>query len=138
MLFEQFDATPNRYYILTVLRHSGDGGAAAELEIARKIWFDRADLSIARVQLYGPGGRLDSDISYSEWPAPAPAQPGAPAAADFARDIRITRPQDDYQLEIHITKLTLNQPIAPDKFVLEQPPGTKLVHVGEEDAGGQP
>jgi len=108
------------------------------LEIARKVWFDRADLSIARIQLYGPAGRLDSDISYSEWPAQSPAQPGASAAMDFARDIRITRPQDDYQLEIHITKLLLNQPIAPDKFILEQPAGTELVHVGEEGGAGQP
>jgi len=133
-LIEQFDAAPNRYYILTVLRHAGDGGeaAAAELEIARKVWFDRADLSIARIQLYGPAGRLDSDISYSEWPGQGAAPLG------FAQDIRITRPQDDYQLEIHITKLTLNQPIAPDKFILEQPAGTTLVHVGEEGGAAQP
>jgi len=146
VLIEQFDATPNRYYILTELRRAGEGDeAGAELEIARKIWFDRADLSIVRIQLYGPGGRLDSDISYSEWPAQAAApvgaasgtqQPGASAALDFARDIRITRPQDDYQLEIHITKLVLNQPIAPDKFVLQQPPGSELVHVGEDSGGG--
>lgn len=145
VLLEQFDATPNRYYILTALRRGGEGDAGAELEIARKIWFDRADLSIARIQLYGPGGRLDSDISYSEWPAQgtAPAgaasgtqQPGTSATLDFAGDIRIMRPQDDYQLEIHITKLALNQPIAPDKFVLQQPPGSELVHVGEEGSGG--
>jgi outer membrane lipoprotein-sorting protein len=146
VLIEQFDATPNRYYILTELRRAGEGGeAGAELEIARKVWFDRADLSIVRIQLYGPGGRLDSDISYLEWPtqeaAPAGAasgtqQSGTSATLDFARDIRITRPQDDYQLEIHITKLALNQPIAPDKFVLQQPPSSELVHVGEESGGG--
>jgi hypothetical protein len=56
----------------------------------------------------------------------------------FAQDIRITRPQDDYQLEIHITKLLLNQSIAADKFILEQPAGTELVHVGEEGGAGQP
>src|SRR3989475_7287563 len=56
VLFEEFNAEPARYYVLTLLRGSGT------LEIARKIWFDRTDLSIARVQLYGPGGRLVSEI----------------------------------------------------------------------------
>ncbi len=140
VLIEQFDAAPNRYYILTALRRVDVGGdAAGQWEIARKIWFDRADLTIARVQIYGPVGRLDSDIAYSEWPAAqTPPQPGALAATNFAQDIRITRPQEDYQLEIRITKLTLNQPIAPEKFVLEQPAGSELVHVGEEGGAGQP
>src|ERR1035437_1391180 len=54
MLFEQFDPDSNRYYILTLLRPV-DGG---KLGIARKIWFDRADLRVSRVQLYGADGRL--------------------------------------------------------------------------------
>src|SRR6202140_1428512 len=37
VLFEQFDADPNRYYILTLLRDVAGG----KIEIARKIWFDR-------------------------------------------------------------------------------------------------
>src|SRR5690242_17501910 len=36
VLFEQFDADPNRYYILSLLRHAAGG----RLELARKIWFD--------------------------------------------------------------------------------------------------
>src|SRR5207302_1692874 len=61
VLFEEFNAEPARYYVLTLLRGS------ATLEIARKIWFDRTDLSITRVQLYGPGGRLVSEIRYADW-----------------------------------------------------------------------
>src|ERR1700692_2440468 len=57
VLFEQFDLESGRYYILTSLRNM-DGG---KLEIARKIWYDRADLRVSRVQLFGGGGRLDSD-----------------------------------------------------------------------------
>jgi len=148
MLIEQFDAAPNRYYILTELRQAEEGGGpGGELEIARKVWFDREDLSIARVQIYGSAGRLDSDIAYSEWAGPS-ASPGSPSAqpqplgasagVTFARDIRITRPQDDYQLEIRITKLALNQPIPADRFDLEQPPGSELVRVGDENGGAQP
>ena len=65
VLFEQFDADPNRYYVLTVVRPV-DGG---RLEIARKIWFDRADLRVSRVQFFGKAGQLDSDIAYAAWEA---------------------------------------------------------------------
>jgi outer membrane lipoprotein-sorting protein len=131
---------------LTLLRNA-DG---EKLEIARKIWYDRADLRVSRVQLFGGGGRLDSDIQYSDWqpvlpspnPSPATALSATPAGEApvsaqtiYARDIHIWRPQDDYKLEIRILKLTLNEPISTDKFELTQPDGTDLVHVGEETPG---
>ena len=50
----------------------------------------------------------------------------------YARQIDVARPGDDYQLQIAITKATFNETIAPDRFILPQPPGTKLVRVGEE------
>jgi outer membrane lipoprotein-sorting protein len=134
VLFEEFDQPPARYYVLTLLRQSDPG-----LEIARKIWFDRADLHISRMQIYGPAGRLDSDIAYDDWQAGATATaPGAavsePAAPPFPREIRITRPQQDYQLAVSVTRVALNAEIPTDRFVLPQPAGTDLVRVGE----GQP
>jgi outer membrane lipoprotein-sorting protein len=137
VLFEQFDADPNRYYILTLLRDVAGG----KIEIARKIWFDRVNLRVSRVQLYGAAGRLDSDIAYSDWqPIAAPTAGGAPSAAtaSYPRGIHIWRPQDDYKLEIRILKLTVNEEITADRFDLTQPPGTELVRVGEEQAGTQP
>jgi outer membrane lipoprotein-sorting protein len=137
VLFEQFNSDPNRYYILTDLR-TLDGG---KLELARKIWFDRADLQVSRVQLYGSAGRLDSDIAYSDWqPIVAAPIAGSTAVAQgsYPRDIHIWRPQDDYKLEILIVKLTVNEDIAADRFELAQPEGTDLIHVGEEQPGKQP
>src|SRR5580693_5225561 len=135
VLFEQFDFNVSRYYILTLLRPR----AAGKFEIARKIWYNRTDLRVSRVQLLGAGGKLDSDIQYSDW-EPVPAAEGAPATeqTSFARDIHIWRPQDDYKLEIKILKLTLNEPISPDRFELIQPAGTDLVRVGDEPLGTQP
>jgi hypothetical protein len=143
VLFEQFDFSVSRYYILTLLRQA-EGG---KFEIARKVWYSRVDLRVSRVQLFGAGGKLDSDITYADWQPVAPpaetnsaaptAAPG-PDAAIFARDIHIWRPQDDYKLEIKILKLTLNEPIAPDRFELAQPSGTDLVHVGENAAAVRP
>jgi len=137
VLFEQFDADPNRYYILTLLRDVAGG----KIEIARKIWFDRVNLRVSRVQLYGAAGRLDSDVAYSDLqPIGSPTAGGATSAttASYPRDIHIWRPQDDYKLEIRILKLTVNEEISADRFELTQPPGTELVRVGEEQAGTQP
>jgi outer membrane lipoprotein-sorting protein len=135
VLFEQFDFSVSRYYFLTLLRQTESG----KFEIARRIWYSRTDLRVARVQLYGAGGKLESDIQYSDW-EPVPAAEGAPATeqASFARDIHIWRPQDDYKLEIKILKLTLNEPISPDRFELAQPAGTDLVRVSDDLSGAQP
>jgi outer membrane lipoprotein-sorting protein len=49
----------------------------------------------------------------------------------YPRHIVLNRPHDNYQLEIRITKLTLNEPIAADRFQLAQPAGTELIQLGE-------
>ena len=138
VLFEQFNAPPERYYILTLLRPADSGQ-----EIARKIWFNRAGLRISRMQTYGPAGRLDSDIAYSDWQAGQAAAPaGATASAAvgplFPRQISITRPQQDYQLSVSVTRVTLNAEVPADRFVLPQPPGTELVRVGEGSPEARP
>ena len=135
LLFEEFNAETARYYILTVLR------GMSVLEIVRKVWFDRSDLSVARVQLYGTGGRLVSEVRYADWqPAPSGGTgPGAAgSAAGYPRHIWLGRPHDDYQLEVRITRLTLNEEIAAERFRLEQPPGTELVRVGEGGGESRP
>jgi hypothetical protein len=130
VLVEEAQAAPERYYVLTLLRPSNSA-----LEIARKIWFDRADLRVSRIQIYGPGGRYDSDITYSDWEPVAAgsaeasgASPNA-AAPVFPRRIDIRRPQQDYELTVSVTKLTVNSEIADDRFTLEQPAGSELVRL---------
>lgn len=137
VLFEQFDFNISRYYILTLLRQ----GESGKFEIARKVWYSRTDLQVSRVQLFGIGGKLDSDIVYSDWqPVGEAAAAGAPPKKQmsFAHDIHIWRPQDDYKLEIKILKLTLNEPISPDRFELTQPAGTDLVRVGDDPSARHP
>jgi hypothetical protein len=156
VLFEEFNDENARYYILTVLR----GGY--QTEILRKVWFNRADLQVSRLEEFGPKGVLLSDIRYSDWesvgaeqdqsgqpaatqsPAsqtPGNAPPNGPPlssnVASFPRTIRIDRPHDDYSLDLQITKVSLNEPLPPDRFQLEQPPGSELVRVGE-DSGDKP
>jgi hypothetical protein len=143
VLFEQASEGAARYYILTVVRPAaqrsatgaGDTGTDApgqqassqrpgsNWEIARKIWFNRADLRVSRIENFGSGGNVASDVTYANWQATG--------AANYPWQINVTRPNDDYQLQITLKKLTVNEPIAADRFVLPQPPGTDLVRLGE-------
>jgi len=145
---KEFNNEQGRYYVLTVLR----GGY--QLEVLREIWFDRANLQVARIQHFGPKGTLLSDVSFSDWepidnsspaqnsappasttsaastalgPAPAPA----PIITSFPRNILIDRPHDDYKLELQVAKVAVNEEIPADRFKLEQPAGSELVRVGE-------
>jgi outer membrane lipoprotein-sorting protein len=144
-LFEEFDDTSSagaaRYYIVTILR------VGAKPAIDRKLWFDRVDLNLARIEVFGDAGRVLSDIHLSDWQAvsttvAAPATegataPSAPVASaesagtQYPRHILIHRSHDDYQLEIRITKLAINEKISADRFELKQPAGAQLVELDE-------
>lgn len=132
VLFEEFNADPARYYVLTLLRQS------PRLELDRRIWFDRTDLNVVRIQLYGPGGRLLSDSRYADSQPAVAGSAAEPPSARYPRHIWLARPHDDYQLELRVTKLALNEEIAAERFRLEQPPGTELVRLGETDAEPRP
>lgn len=134
VLLEEAEDGMSAYYVLTVVRvsdQSGRGAAAsADWEIASKIWYNRADLNVARLQTYDPLGKIASDIRYSGWDTFGPAA--------YPRQISLSRPGNDYGLQIGITRLTLNEPVSSDRFVLQQPPGTELVRVGEESQEKNP
>jgi len=136
VLFEEFNDERARYYVLTVLR----GGYRTE--VLRKIWFDRADLQVARLEEFGPKGILLSDVRYSDWEPVISDQEqpsGTPSGiTSFPRAIRIDRPHDDYRLDLQMTKLQLNEPIPADRFKLEQPAGSELVRVGEDATEKRP
>ncbi len=138
VLFEEFNDENGRYYVLTVLR----GGY--QTEILRKIWFDRSDLQVTRMQIFGPKGLLLSDIRLAAWQPPdgatgqsAPATPSN-SIASFPRAIRIERPHDDYKLDLQITKVILNEEIPAERFKLEPPAGAELVRVGDAAENKQP
>jgi hypothetical protein len=132
LLFEEFNDESGRYYVLTVLR----GGYRPE--IYRKIWFDRADLNVARLQSYGARGVLLSDVRYSDWQPLADTAPGANAPQSFPRTIRLERPHDDYRLDMQVGKIALNGELSADRFALEQPPNSELVRVSANGDGKSP
>jgi hypothetical protein len=133
----EFNNENARYYVLTVLR----GGY--QVEVLREIWFDRADLHVARMLTFGPKGVLLSDVRLADWRASDSASgQTAPAASNgagaFPRAIRIDRPHDDYKLDLQVTKVSMNEEIPAERFKLEQPAGAELVRVGEATENKQP
>lgn len=122
VLLEEEQEGNSQFYVLTVVRRAS-GSEPQNWKIGRRIWFDRADLSIARVETYDSGGQLVSDVRYTEW--------STTGEMKYPHEISLQRPTNDYRLDIGITKLTLNENITPDHFVLKQPPGTQLERVGE-------
>jgi hypothetical protein len=80
-------------------------------------------------------------VRYSDWQPVDPPQAGAALGGPvttFARTIRIDRPHDDYRLDLQVSKIVLNSDIPADRFKLEQPSGSELVHVGEAAGNKQP
>ncbi len=131
VLMENASEAGGRYYVLTVVRIAGrSDGAPSESsrrsnwEIARKIWFDRIDLKISRLQAYDSSGKIASDIRYTGW--------DTFDSVKYPRQIALSRPTNDYTLQIGITKVTFNEPLSDDRFVLRKPPGAELVNVGED------
>jgi outer membrane lipoprotein-sorting protein len=114
---EEAEQDGRRYYVVNVLESSGEG----DLTLKRKIWFDRSDLKIARLQSYGPQGTYAEDVAYSDY-------------QDFQgvlypTRILVNRPVEDYRLSITVLKATLNEPIAPEKFELKKPDSAELVEL---------
>jgi len=127
VLVEEFNDESARYYVLTVLR----GGYRTE--IYRKIWFDRADLNVVRLQSFGAKGVLLSDIRYTDWQPLTDAPMPATGPAAFPRAVRIDRPHDDYRLDLVFTKVVLNSELDTARFQLSQPQGSELVRVTGKD-----
>jgi hypothetical protein len=138
VLIEEANDQSGRYYVLTVLR----GGY--KTEILRKVWFDRADLNMVRLESYGPKGVLLSDVRYSDWQPVDASAPGTSSAAggntvqEYPRNIHIDRTRNEYQLNMSIKKIALNEPLGADRFTLAPPAGVEIVHVGDDSKGKTP
>lgn len=134
VLLEQVMDGNSSDYVLTVASSSGgdSGGvqtASGNWHITRKIWFERAGLSMARIEVYGEDGQVESDIHYARW------QPFG--AVQYPQKITLERPAEGYTLAITVTKLTPDTTIEASRFVLKQPAGSQLVRVGEETGSPQ-
>jgi len=117
------------YYVLNILaRHSGE-----TLELLRRVWFEASTLELSRLEYYGAGGAVMEDVKYSAYQNYQGVQ--------FPSHIQLERPDDDYSLGMTLTQATFNQPIPPEKFVLDKPAGAEEIRLGTDSSaeghGGQ-
>lgn len=126
VLLENYTDEDNAFYILHVV-HDGPG---AQLVLDRTIWFSRVDLRLAREIILDPAGNILTDARYSDWRQ----YDGVP----FPKHIEIDRPHDEYAVVLDVQKMDINKGISDDKFVLNQPQGSKLQTVGQAAAPAAP
>jgi len=123
---EEADENGRRYYILSLLEPATEN----QLSLRRKLWFDRSNLQIVRVQIYGPEGSCVEDIRYSGH--------RNFGEVTFPSRIHVRRPVEDYQLGIDILKASFNQPIEAAKFELSKPPEAQLIELGKGEEQKRP
>ena len=109
-------------YVLDVIRQSGPGWV-----LSRKIVFNRSDLLPHRQTLYDETGEIATDAAYEDY--------RDENGVSFPWQIEISRPKEEYDITLTMVKLELNRPLADDKFVLAQPPGAEVIHLGKTDTG---
>jgi hypothetical protein len=118
-MFENFTDEDNAFYVLQFVREN----ANRQLYVNRAVWFDRVELRLARQLIFDEVGNILTDARYSEWRA----YDNVP----FPKHVEINRPRDEYGVVIDIVKMDINKGVTDDKFVLDQPEGTKLQVVGQ-------
>jgi outer membrane lipoprotein-sorting protein len=112
-------------YVLDVISKDA---ASGQWHLARKVYFNRADLLPYRQIIFNKQGDISTDAHYKDFKE----FQGIP----FPMNIQILRPQEEYSIGLKVTKLTLNKPLTPDQFQLTPPPGTQIVHLAGSEGPG--
>ena len=110
------------YYVLDEFSQPQGGQA----KLLRRLWFDRVSgIRLARIQSFDDAGSLITDVAYYN-----EKQLGIGPTASLPSRIEITRPQDQYKLNITYQdagSVLLNRPYEPPVFVLQNKWGLEEV-----------
>ena len=107
-------------YILLIVRRGAD-----EPWLVRTVHFDRHNLEITRQKTFDPLGSVLSDTRYSGWKDYG--------GISFPSEIDVKRPQDHYEVMLHVLTMKINAAdVTPDKFILNQPPGSELQQLSKQ------
>lgn len=91
--------------------------------LQRKIIINRIRLEPDRQLMYDQNGYVATDTRYSDF--------RDYSGFKFPSVIQIWRPQEEYSIVLTILKLQINEPLEDGQFVLEQPPGSQVVHLDQ-------
>jgi hypothetical protein len=104
-------------YELVVIRKRADKDAV----LSRKIVFSRTDLHPTRQYIYDEQGKLATDARYAEYKDYD--------GISYPSRVEIYRPEEEYDIKMHVLKLEINKPLKNEQFVVAQPPGAEVVHL---------
>jgi outer membrane lipoprotein-sorting protein len=123
----------NNFEIVTDAKHHQVQQADYEIDVirkgergwflSRKIIFSRTDLLPHRQLVYDQNGNLATDSRYEGYKDYE--------GVNFPSQIEIWRPQEEYDITLTIVKIQMNEPLPDDKFALEQPAGSQVVHLDQ-------
>lgn len=113
-------------YAVVVIRKDDKG-----FYLSRRIVFSRTDLLPHEQYIYNRNGQLATFARYENF--------GDHGGIMFPGSIEIQRPIEETAITLTVQKLTLNEPLKDDQFVLVQPPGSKLINLDSQttNAGNQ-
>jgi hypothetical protein len=114
------------YYVLSFSK----AGTPPRNHTFRKIWIERAGLTIARQQVFTDEGEMVSDIVYSN-------QRDVEGFA-MPQDIHIERPIDGYILDLNFRNWRINPDFEVGSFELKPPPEAQIIPLREEGRSNAP
>ncbi|HEY6968042.1 MAG TPA: DUF4292 domain-containing protein [Candidatus Angelobacter sp.] len=107
-------------YEVIVIRKEG-----SNWYLSRKVIFSRVNLQPDRQLIYNQQGQVVTDASYEDFKDFG--------AALLPQTVHINRPVEGYSIQITFSKVTANQPLRDDQFVLSQPPGSKVINLDQKN-----
>lgn len=93
-----------------------------------RIEFDLRGGVVNSLSTYGASGHIVSQVTYRDWRRMSIYPEGTPTGC-YPRRIHLTRPGEDYELDIHITEVALNPQIPRAAFRASPPRGIPVVHI---------
>lgn len=94
-----------------------------EYRIARKFWFNRADLTLTRLEIRDAKGELETTARYATW--------NEHGEEIFPTIATIDRPVDGYTLKITFLKPGIDEAPTENAFDLEPPKGVNVEKIEE-------
>lgn len=111
---------PQPDYEVIVVRREG-----SKWYLSRKIIFSRVDLLPDRQIIYNLQGQAVTDASYENFQNYG--------GISFPETVHIDRPIEGYSIQLTFNKLNMNQALKDDQFVLNQPPGAKVINLDQKN-----
>jgi uncharacterized protein DUF4292 len=105
-------------YIIDVIHRTNN-----EWYLARKIAFDRTNLTVHQQTIYDQDGSVVTEATYQAY--------HDYNGVNFPDVIQISRPKEEYSIRLTVEKLVANESLRDDQFALTQPPGSQLVNLDE-------